>query len=117
MSAALNPDGALRYRQTLRIGSCLLLDVGHNFLGRMLMAMNHEPAWTFGNKVTQEDNDGAKNCANAERESPAQRNGNNSGVEQDYGRARANGSTDPEGAIDNEVYVSAHPRRDQFING
>ena len=75
------------------------------------MAMNHEPAWTFRDKVTQEDNDRTKNRANAERESPAQRDGNNSGIEQDYGRARANGSTDPEGAIDNEVYVSAHPRR------
>src|SRR5690349_16396734 len=117
MRAALNPDCALRRGQSLRTGSSLLLDVGYNFMGCMLTAMNHEPAGTLRDKVTQEDNDAAKYCANAEGQPPTPGDGNNSGFEQAGGRAGTNGSTDPEGAVNNKVYVSAHPRRNQFIDG
>src|SRR5437660_1036946 len=63
MSAALNLDCALRYRQILRIGSYLLLDPGHNFMSRMLMAMNHEQALASQAVGAVSENNCANHCA------------------------------------------------------
>src|SRR5436305_4791772 len=116
MRAAAKPYASQRLRQLLRMAGNLLFDIAHDLFSFPPSAMNNEPAGAFRNGVTQEDNNDAQHCANAKYQPPAYGNGNNPGIQQTYGGGGADGRSNPEAAVDDEVYASTHPRWNQLIN-
>src|SRR5947209_4248041 len=116
MRAAAKPYASQRPRQLLRMAGNLLFDIAHDLFSLLRSAMNNEPAGAFGNRVTQENNNDAQHCANAKYQPPAYGNGYNPGIQQTYGGGGTDGRSNPEAAVDDEVYASTHPRRNQFIN-
>src|SRR5450432_4385871 len=117
MGSGIDADGLMLCRFGLAMAGDFLLHFGHNAFRFSMTAVDHEPARAFRYRVAKEDNAQAKNRADAERQPPAQADGDNSHVKQHDGCTGTDGSADPEAGVDDEINASADTRGDQFIDG
>ena len=89
-----------------------LFHAGHNAFGFGMAPVNHEPARTFRHGVAQKDDAKAENRTNAKREPPAEADGNNPHIQQHDACRGANGRSNPETGVDNQINASAYTRGD-----
>ena len=117
---------AARLQAHLREGAVLegvalaaeaVLDVGDDRLRLGGAAMRHEPARTFRQPQSHEQDDEAEQGADEEGDAPAGIGAEIGRIEQHHRAGGAHGGADPEAAVDDEIGPAAHARRDKLLDG
>src|ERR1700735_1887040 len=92
------------------------LDIAHDGVGLIGMAVNDQPARTFRNPDPHYEHDKAKTGAGQVSKSPTQIDIDPVGIEQHDRTGGAEGGAEPEAAVDHQIGPSAIARRHQFLD-
>ena len=80
-------------------------------------AVEEQPARALGEVAADEEHRQAKERAQAKREPPADRVGDDARVEQHQRRGGADRGAEPVGAVEGEIGAAAHPGGDELVDG
>src|SRR5882757_158682 len=113
----MDVDAFLRHRRMLSCGRCdVFLDVADRLLGKLVLAMRHQPSRAFRHEAAEQQDAEAEDGADAETEPPADIRGEQALVEQERNSKRSCRCAKPETTVDDEVDTTAILRWNELID-